>query len=107
VSFGSSGDKPVPGDFDGDSKTDFVVYRPSTGDWYLNRSKLGFTAVRFGISEDMPLQADFDGDRRSDIALFRPSTKTWYYVKSSNASVAGAAFGNAGERPVPSIFVDP
>src|SRR5258708_17902414 len=33
--FGMQGDKPVPGDYDGDGKTDFAVWRQSTGVWYI------------------------------------------------------------------------
>ena len=31
--FGKGTDIPVPGDYDGDQKTDPAVYRPSTGVW--------------------------------------------------------------------------
>jgi hypothetical protein len=33
---GKPGDSPCPGDFDGDGKTDFVVYRK--GAYYINPS---------------------------------------------------------------------
>src|SRR5438445_4593210 len=36
--WGTSGDVPVPGDFDGDGKTDFSIFRPSSSTWWVYRS---------------------------------------------------------------------
>jgi hypothetical protein len=87
-------------DFDNDGKSDISVYRPTDGNWYLNRSKDGFTAINFGLSTDIMAPADFDGDGKTDIAVFRPSSGTWYILRSSDSQVTGVQFGANGDMPV-------
>ena len=51
-----SGDVPVPGDFDGDGKTDLAVFRPATGIWYIVNSSTGAAAFyQWGLSGDIPI----------------------------------------------------
>ena len=37
------GDRPVPGDWDGDGRSDLAVWRRSTGVWYLLMSTTGYS----------------------------------------------------------------
>jgi hypothetical protein len=45
VQWGSTGDIPIPGDYDGDGRTDRATWRPSTGNWHVIYSCTGAQAV--------------------------------------------------------------
>ena len=91
-------------DFDGDGKTDVSVYRPSEGNWYLNRSTVGFTVINWGIASDRPTPGDYDGDFKTDFAVFRPNADSsqpdFYILNSSNFTFSGYSWGLPGDVPV-------
>ena len=91
-------------DFDGDGKTDLSVFRPSEGNWYLNRSTAGFSALKWGISTDMLVPGDYDGDGKADTAVFRPSltdgVSDFYVLNSNGFTVSGVAWGIPGDVPL-------
>jgi dipeptidyl aminopeptidase/acylaminoacyl peptidase len=89
-------------DFDGDSRADISVFRPSDRTWYLYQSTAGFSATQFGLSTDRITPADYDADGRTDISVFRDGT--WYWLNSSNGNFNAVQFGLADDIPVPADF---
>jgi hypothetical protein len=104
--WGANGDITVPGDYDGDGKTDFCVFRPSDNSWYVVKSSDGsWYGVQFAASGDVPVPADYDGDGKTDIAVYRPSNGTWYAVKSSDPnSYLIQQFGLSTDKPAPADY---
>lgn len=94
-----------PFDFDGDSKTDVGIFRPSDGSWWYSRSSDNtFRVFNFGTSSDIITPGDFTGDGKADIAVFRPSNGNWFIQRSEDNSFFSFPFGVSGDVPVPADF---
>ncbi len=84
-------------DFDGDGKTDLSVFRPSEGNWYLQRSTAGLNVINWGMPTDTIIPGDYDGDGKTDTAVFRPDAAAAnpdYLILRSNGFVfQGVSWG--------------
>jgi cytochrome c peroxidase len=102
--FGTASAVPNGGfvDFDGDTKTDISVFRPSEANWYIIRSSDStVTTTNFGQSSDRITPADFDGDGKTDIATFRNGT--WSILRSQLGTTT-VSFGLSGDIPQPGDY---
>ena len=111
------GEASLPGDYDGDGKTDLSVFSyDDTGrgksDFVSRQSSNGEHLRRqWGFTGDSKIAADFDGDRKTDYVVFRDAQNyrpdfdltplpTWYILQSSNGAVKIVHFGQAKDKLV-------
>jgi CubicO group peptidase (beta-lactamase class C family) len=106
VQWGGWEDVPVPKDFDGDGRADYVVWRPSTGEWWSLSSATSHVRVeQWGTRGDVPVPADFTGDGRTDFVVWRPGNGVWYVKDGvTGAFVRSVQWGVSGDRPVPGDY---
>ena len=93
----------VPGDYDGDGKTDMAVWHPAEGYWYTISSKDGSIlydqwGAGYAPYNDVPVPGDYDGDGKTDIAVWRPGDGYWYIISSKDGSITATQWG-AGYAP--------
>jgi hypothetical protein len=92
---GTSGDVPVPADYDGDGVTDRAVWRPSTGAWFVE----GQATAYWGLATDIAVPGDYTGDGVVDRAVYRPSTGGWHIDGFGEIYL-----GLSGDVPVPADY---
>jgi hypothetical protein len=111
--FGRPGDLPVTGDWNNDGVADIGVFRPGTGEWFLdlngNRKWDGGTVdglYKFGRNGDLPVTGDWNDDGVTEIGVFRPSTGEWRLDLNGNDQWDGGTidglykFGASGDLPI-------
>lgn len=88
-SWGLNGDITAIGDYDGDGKSDYAVFRQSNGIFYIIKSNDNTVqTIPFGRSGDQVLIADYTNDGKDDVAITRPGAAAgapiqfWYFASS-------------------------
>lgn len=105
--FGLAADFIVPGDYDGDDKTDFAVVRAQSGSyvWYYQSSMTGSVVANFWGSSatDVRTPGDYDGDGKHDFAVWRRTAENssyYFYVNASTAGFSQTAWGLCTNVPL-------
>ena len=98
----------IVGDFDGDGRSDVLVFRPDDGyfaKWYSDAGRgpdFAYTEARYigGSPGALPgaqlIVGDFDGDGRADVLVFRPSDG--YFAKWYSDAARGPDFAYTEAR---------
>jgi hypothetical protein len=100
--FGIASDRILPGDYDGDGKTDIAVARgfnvnPGNTTWYIRyTSGLPDYQTVFGSGFNFA-QGDYDGDGKTDIGYFllgaTTETTGFWYIESTTGQTKFFRFG--------------
>lgn len=100
IPFGQPGDIPVgrtfhishvKADYDGDGKSDRVVWRPGSGTWFKLFADGSGGSAAWGQVGDMPVVGDFDGDGRADLTVLRPPPNNY---TDGNLMIYGSQIGS-------------
>lgn len=97
-------------DYNRNGGTDYAVWRPSVGEWYIANSFFPNDSNKqinyhFGADGDIPVQGDYDGDKKTDFAVFRLNNNTWYILhSSSNGPFVSQLWGANYDKMVPGDY---
>ena len=98
------GRKAYLNDYTGAGKTNYAVWRPSEGNWYILPITQPEAVTQWGLPGDVPVPGDYDGDGITDYAVWRPSNGNWYIIYSSTGAQIVQQWGFPGDIPIPGDF---
>ncbi len=98
INYGTGGDYPIAGDWNGDGTATIGIYR--NGSFYLrNSNTLGFADLvfAFGMPGDQPVAGDWDGDGTDTIGVYRNGLFLLRNSNSAGAEDTSFLLGNPGD----------
>jgi hypothetical protein len=94
------GRKAYLNDYTGGGKTNYALWRPSEGNWYIYPVTAPVVIAQWGLPGDTPVPGDYDGDGITDYAVWRPSEGNWYVILSSTGQLVVTPWGLPGDVPI-------
>ena len=91
-------------DYNGDRRTDYSVFRPSTAAYYIQSISSSGIARVFGRPADKLVPADYNGDRLTDFAVWRPANGLWFITDRLARPIYFIQFGLPTDIPVPADY---
>jgi Leucine-rich repeat (LRR) protein len=109
--FGSVGDVPITGDWNGDGKDQIGIYRPSNRRFVLDMDGDGLWNPQvdrktcFGSVGDVPIIGDWNGDGKDQIGIYRPSNRRFVLDMDGDGLWdrqvdRKTCFGSVGDVPI-------
>ena len=89
----------MPADYDQDNRTDYAVWRPPIGTWFVIDSSTGAaTSQVWGQAGDVPVTAMLACHRppgATGVAVWRPSIGAWF-INGQSMQLIGVPFSLVG-----------
>lgn len=107
LGWGSAGDIPVKGDWNGDGFDDLGVF--SNGTWFVDLdADRAFDPAKeikgWGVAGWIPVTGDWNGDGKTDLGAINPATMEWFLDRNGDMQFDSATevlpWGLPGETPV-------